>query len=382
MKKHIQRNYFLVGVLFGFMFPIMAITLELILKKQSLTLTSIVWIHNENKLLYMIDTAPLFLGLFALIGGISKAKAMLLLDENQKLLSDMAVSKQDVVKVTEDQASLLHKLSIYSSELLSNFRRTQNTTVAIQEKDQQIKRYNVEIASAMQNLTNQVTNVDHAIEKSMADLNTLNTKYDGTLKFMNTNNQTLEKLASGLENAITSNEKLFAVSYEINQELTSIFQISSQIQLLALNASIEASRAGEHGKGFEVVASEIRKLSINTETILDKIQQVQNELSLEINANSEQNKVLSRDLETTLAFSKQNSEQLTSILTLIHEITNKVTQVSTESNLQNEIYKNVVHFTNELRTQSDVLSSQLQNIFEQLEEDTTIVETLTKQNRI
>ena len=109
MKNHIQRNYFLVGVLFGLMFPIMAITLELILKKQALSLTSLVWIHKENKLLYMIDTAPLFLGLFALIGGVSKAKAMVLLEENQKLLSDMAISKQDVVKVTEDQASLLTK---------------------------------------------------------------------------------------------------------------------------------------------------------------------------------------------------------------------------------------------------------------------------------
>lgn len=382
MKNHIQRNYFLVGVLFGLMFPIMAITLELILKKQTLSLTSLVWIHNENKLLYMIDTAPLFLGLFALIGGVSKAKAMVLLEENQKLLSDMAISKQDVVKVTEDQASLLNKLSLRSSELLTNFRRTQNTTVAIQEKDQQIKGYNVDIANAMLSLSNQVGNVNHAIQTSMDDLDTLNTKYDGTLKFMNTNNQTLEKLASGLQNAIESNEKLFTVSSEINQELSSIFQISSQIQLLALNASIEASRAGEHGKGFEVVASEIRKLSINTETILDKIQKVQNELSFEINANSEQNKALSRDLEVTLSFSKQNADQLTSILDLIHQITSKVSQVSKESTLQNEIYKKVVDFTDELRTQSDVLSSQLQNIFEQLEEDTTIVETLTKQSRI
>ena len=382
MKNHIQRNYFLVGVLFGLMFPIMAITLELILKKQALSLTSLAWIHNENKLLYMIDTAPLFLGLFALIGGVSKAKAMVLLEENQKLLSDMAISKQDVVKVTEDQASLLNKLSLRSSELLTNFRHTQNTTVAIQEKDQQIKGYNVDIANAMLSLSNQVGNVNHAIQTSMDDLDTLNTKYDGTLKFMNTNNQTLEKLASGLQNAIESNEKLFTVSSEINQELSSIFQISSQIQLLALNASIEASRAGEHGKGFEVVASEIRKLSINTETILDKIQKVQNELSFEINANSEQNKALSRDLEVTLSFSKQNADHLTSILDLIHQITSKVSQVSKESTLQNEIYKQVVDFTDELRTQSDVLSSQLQNIFEQLEEDTTIVETLTKQSRI
>lgn len=376
MKNHIRRNYFLVGSLFGFMFPIMAITLELILKKHPLSFESIAFIHSENKLLFMIDSAPLFLGIFAWIGGISKEHAVNLLYENQKLLGDMALSKQAIQKVSEDQALLLRSLSTHSEELMLSFKKTQETTAQIQEEDHLINLCNIEISDAMISLSEQVKRVNHTLEISKHDLNSLNLKYGDTLTFMNSNNKTLETLAAGLQSALDSNEKLSKVSTEIDTELSSIFQISSQIQLLALNASIEASRAGEHGRGFEVVASEIRKLSLHTETILGKIQTVQSELNVEIKTNSQQSKALSLDLEETLLFSKKNATQLAQILTLIQQITDRVEQLDSESNQQNEIYQEVVQHTEKLRTQSDALSTLLKNIFDQIQEDTKIVNTL------
>ncbi|WP_024984497.1 methyl-accepting chemotaxis protein [Brevibacillus borstelensis] len=90
--------------------------------------------------------------------------------------------------------------------------------------------------------------------------------------------QQMTSIGEGTAKVSTAIEKLHARSQEIESILDTISGLTSQINLLALNASIEAARAGEHGRGFAVVAGEVKSLAHQSEESAAKIAQLIQEI--------------------------------------------------------------------------------------------------------
>ncbi|QYJ79591.1 methyl-accepting chemotaxis protein [Shewanella acanthi] len=168
-----------------------------------------------------------------------------------------------------------------------------------------------------------------------------------------------QQLSTSVKEAVNVIEKLSHNSANIASVLDVIRSIAEQTNLLALNAAIEAARAGEQGRGFAVVADEVRTLASRTETSTQDIQRMIEELQRGVNDAVKTIESGASLTNSTVSLASQTQEALDEILNSTSKVSEMSTQTATateeQTHVTEEINRNLTELSDKTRFCNSVI---------------------------
>jgi methyl-accepting chemotaxis protein len=271
----------------------------------------------------------------------------------------------------EQLAGNSRQLSAMAREVAERARLTQSNCTSQSDRTVQVATAIHELGSTVNEIAGNAENAAHVAREASRHAS------DGR-EVVAQAHQQIDTLSGELEQASNVVEALAGQINGISSTLNTIRSISEQTNLLALNAAIEAARAGEQGRGFAVVADEVRTLASRSGASTEEIQQVINRLQAESRAAVD---VMSRgrqQSERVVEYAGKASAALEQINGHITQISDQNIQVATATEEQScvveEINRNVEEINNltqettRIADQLNQSSTSLQNLSTQLDE--------------
>ncbi len=249
---------------------------------------------------------------------------------------------------------------------------TDKMAAATQEQSAQTE----EIASAVEQMSRTINeNAQNAIRTSELSRKSGEIAEEGKLVVEQTINK-MKDIASVVHQSASNIERLGESSKQIGEIISVIDDIADQTNLLALNAAIEAARAGEQGRGFAVVADEVRKLAERTteatKQIADMIQGIQKETETAVKVMKEGN----TEVEQGITLADEAGNALNMILNSAKDVIMMITQIASASEEQAATSEQLTHNVVTINNTTADNAAQLQDIASATDGLTNLTEKL------
>jgi methyl-accepting chemotaxis protein len=226
-----------------------------------------------------------------------------------------------------------------SAQSLSAVTEQTNLEVSSQKEETE------QVATAMNQMTATVHDVARNAEEAALAAQTADGKVESGQQVVRQSMVRIEQLADSATSASSSIESLSAEIQNIGTVLGVIKSVAEQTNLLALNAAIEAARAGEQGRGFAVVADEVRALAKRTQQSTEEIERLVSALRAAAQASVQQIQSSGELVKLAVSDALQTESALGSIaaaVSLIQQMNQQIAAAAAEeSSVAEEINRSV-----------------------------------------
>lgn len=239
-------------------------------------------------------------------------------------INKLIINLRELIEGIADRATQLATAAEESSSVSAESRNS------IQEQRAQVE----QVATATQEMSSTSMEMASGASQALSEIQHSDEEAKRVRTISDENKRTIEALAEEIQHASEVINQLSANSANIGGILDVIRGVAEQTNLLALNAAIEAARAGEQGRGFAVVADEVRTLASRTQQSTEEIQQMIERLQTDSRRAVEVMERGRNQAETCVTQTDEAASALQSITDSVHQASDSSTAIATAAEQQ------------------------------------------------
>ena len=244
------------------------------------------------------------------------------------------------------------------------------------ESLQQQRDETAQVATAIEEMSATVQEVSRNANNAMTSTHKVNTEAIESQTVVGNSLEAINKLASEVSEIGSLIAGLHTTTSNISNVIDVIKGIADQTNLLALNAAIEAARAGEQGRGFAVVADEVRTLAQRTQDSTVEIEEIINQLQNEAGNANNMAKRTQKRADESIEGAHQIELSLTSIVTAVSDVNLMIEQIATSAEEQVSVTEEINTNVNDIDKKSAEITSGAQGVSQAANEQVEIANTL------